>query len=65
MTAQTNNFCHGTDSVLMSEPGVYGADTIGIASYRRDGRIDPTNYDWKHKYEIRVRQSARAEAKLH
>jgi len=49
----------------MSEPGVYGADTIGIASYRRDGRIDPTNYDWKHKYEIRVRQSARAEAKLH
>jgi hypothetical protein len=63
MTAQTNNFCHGTDSVLMSEPGVYGADTIGIASYR--SRIDPTNYDWKHKYEIRVRQSARAEAKLH
>jgi len=29
----------------MSEPGVYGADTIGIASYRRNGRIAPTNYD--------------------
>jgi hypothetical protein len=57
MTARENNFCCATDLAPMSEPGVYGAGTIGIVSNRFYGQTVQTKRDYDHQdaYEVRVR----------
>jgi hypothetical protein len=62
MTAQENSFCCATDMAPMSEPGAYGAGTIGTVSNRTFKPFKQTDYDHQHTYEIRVRSIEHAAA---